>query len=454
MSARPRRLDLAQSGHIATVTVVVLAYAALIVAYFVERDTPGGADHTGAALLVAVVLGVVYLALSLNGYDLLGRLAGRHARTAYFVIQSALVLAILFLVNGSNGIWLIAMPLVATAATDLSPLGQSIIYAVALLSLVGPIYRANGDPLNALFAAFSFSPAIVFVVVFARIAQAAELAQREAEALAAQLADANERLSAYAVQAGELATTQERNRLAREIHDNLGHYLTVANVQIVAAQAVMDKDPARARLALDRAATLTRDGLAAVRDAVSALRDSPLGAAPLHEAIAALAAETQAAGIVADLVVRGAPRPLDPRAELTLYRTAQEGLTNVRKHARASRVDLLLDFSDPAAVALTVGDNGVGRPAGDDHGFGLLGLGERARQLGGTLTVASAPGEGYRLTLRLPGTTADSRTTDDERRPPDRAATDGVMPVAQRESPPPESAAFDAGRPDDASEEH
>ena len=205
------------------------------------------------------------------------------------------------------------------------------------------------------------------------------------------------------MQVEELATTQERNRLAREIHDNLGHYLTVANVQIKAAQAVMDKDPTRAQVALDRAAQLTQDGLAAVRHSVAALRESPVGAVPLPEAVAALAAESQAAGIVVELAVEGRPRPLDARAELTLYRAAQEGLTNVRKHARASRVDLRLDYRDPAAVSLTIHDTGLGSdPAAESTGFGLLGLNERARQLGGRLTIDTAPGAGYELMLTLP----------------------------------------------------
>uniref|UniRef100_UPI0035B4AC3F sensor histidine kinase n=1 Tax=Promineifilum sp. TaxID=2664178 RepID=UPI0035B4AC3F len=144
------------------------------------------------------------------------------------------------------------------------------------------------------------------------------------------------------------------------------------------------------------------------RHSVSALRESPLGRRALPETIAALVAETQAAGIVAELAVDGPPRPLDPRVELTLYRAAQEGLTNVRKHAHASRADLRLDYRDPASVSLTVSDNGPGlggAPAGDEEaggGFGLLGLRERARQLGGQVETATAPGEGFTLIVALP----------------------------------------------------
>ncbi len=403
MFARARRIAGFDSGHIATITVVVLAFFVTLAGYLAERNTAEGAAFTAAEFAVATALGVVYLVLSIWGYELLEPILGRYTKAVYFITLTALFLGIVFLIAGSNGIWLISMPLVATAATDLPPWPRRLVYLAALLGMVVPLYVASGDWQVAVFAGLTFSPAIVFVIVFVTITQKAELAQKEAESLAGQLASANERLSAYAVQAEELATTQERNRLAREIHDNLGHFLTVANVQIKAAQAVMARDPARAQLALDRAAQLTQDGLAAVRQSVAALRESPLGARPLAEAVAALAAETQAAGIVVELDIAGEPRPLDPRAELTLYRAAQEGLTNVRKHARASRVDLRLDYTDPAAVALTLRDNGLGSdPAADPGGFGLLGLSERARQLGGHLTIDAAPGAGFGLTLRLP----------------------------------------------------
>ena len=403
MFARARRIAGSDSGHIATITVVVLAFAVTLAGYLAERNTADGAAFTAAEFALAAALGVVYLVLTVWGYGILEPLFGRYTKAVYFIGLTALFLTIELLIAGSNGIWLISMPLVATAATDLPPWPRRLVYLAALAGMVVPLYLASGDWQVALFAGLTFSPAIVFVIVFVRLTQQAEVAQQGAERLAEQLADANERLAAYAVQAEELATTQERNRLAREIHDNLGHYLTVANVQIKAAQAVMDKDPARAQIALDRAGQLTQDGLAAVRRSVAALRESPLGSAPLPEVIAALVAETQAAGIVVELAVAGAPRPLDPRAELTIYRAVQEGLTNVRKHARASRVDVRLDYSDPAAVALSLHDNGLGSdPAAATAGFGLLGLGERARQLGGHLALETAPGQGFGLTLTLP----------------------------------------------------
>ncbi|MEZ4518876.1 MAG: sensor histidine kinase [Chloroflexota bacterium] len=277
------------------------------------------------------------------------------------------------------------------------------VYALALAGMSLPLYLSSGNWENALFAALTFSPAIVFVVVFVYLTQRAEDAQAESEALTVKLEAANRELAAYAVQAEELATIQERNRLAREIHDNLGHYLTVVNVQIKAAQAVMDKDPERAGSALDKAQQLTQEGLNAVRQSVFALRESPLGGHSLPDAINALAQEMQASGIVCTFEIAGDPRLLDPRIDLTLYRTAQEALTNVRKHARASRVEIVLDYNNPDNVTLSISDNGIGTVmVEDDHRFGILGLQERVRQLGGELAIETAPGQGFRLTISLP----------------------------------------------------
>jgi signal transduction histidine kinase len=398
-----RSATLAQSGHIATVVVVVLAYVVTIGGYVADLNMGRTPLFTAADLAAAMVLGLIYLGLAITGPDKLRPFFGEHAAAASILLLIGLMIIIQFLVAGSGGIWLISMPLVALATTDVRPPWRWLVYVIVLLAFTVPFYLRTGEWRGAVIASLTFIPAIVFVVIFARITQAAEQAQQEAEQLAAQLEDANHRLAAFAVQAEELATTQERNRLAREIHDNLGHYLTVVNVQIKAARAIMDKDPSKARLALDKAGQLTEEGLAAIRQSVSSLRESPLGRRSLPEAVATLIEETQTAGIVAEMRVVGRVRPLDSRAELTLFRTAQEGLTNVRRHARASRVDLILNFEKPAEVSLLVRDNGPGLDAKYlESGFGLLGLQERARQLGGRIEIETAPGAGFSLVVTVP----------------------------------------------------
>lgn len=163
-----------------------------------------------------------------------------------------------------------------------------------------------------LAGAFSIgvAAAVIFALFITRIAVNEERGRAEGERLAS-----------------ELATLEERNRLAREIRDTLGHYLTAVNMQIAAARAVADKDPGRIREALDKAQHLSGQSLAEVRRAVTALRNRPYAGQPLPEAIARLVEESRAAGLETALTITGEPRRAEAPAELALYRAAQEGLT-------------------------------------------------------------------------------------------------------------------------------
>ena len=412
MTAQDRRPLIEFHNHIPTMVTVAVAFGIAYLLLFFELSNGEDPPFTLATLLAATGLGVIYLALLMVRHDALEPLLGRHTQWVSYTTLVVLMLVIQFMLGGTYTIWLISMPLVGITAVELPRWPRRLIYVIVLVGFFLIFYIRQGNLAEAFITTLIFSTALVFVIIFVNLTQKAELAQREAERLTAQLADANRRLGDFAVQAEELATTQERNRLAREIHDNLGHYLTAANVQIKAAQALLDKDPSRAGEALEKAAHLTQEGLSAVRHSVSSLRESPLGRLTLPEAITRLADEFQATGLVVAFHQIGTLRPLDPRAELTLYRGAQEGLTNVRKHARASRVDLTLSYLDPAAVSLVVADNGIGAGGGGEaSGFGLLGLRERARQLGGRVEATSRPGEGYTLRLELPAAAAAATPT-------------------------------------------
>jgi signal transduction histidine kinase len=258
--------------------------------------------------------------------------------------------------------------------------------------------------MSALVNSGTAGAAVAFVAVFSQLRLNEQRAREHAEALMAALEKANTQLAAYATQAEDLAMTQERNRVAREIHDNLGHTLTIVNVQIEAAKVVMASDLDRAVDALDKAQAVTQDGLARVRESVASLRESPVSNRPLTKAILSLVEEAQRTGIVAEFEVAGDPRALESKVALALYRAAQEALTNVRRHARASRVDVLLDYQ-PAEVRLQVKDNGVGaaEPGG---GFGLLGIRERMQLLDGRLEISTSLGQGFCLTASVPTSTA------------------------------------------------
>ena len=248
---------------------------------------------------------------------------------------------------------------------------------------------------------FSMLSGMTFTVLFTMIAFREQDARIETERLARDLQTANHRLAEYASQVEELATVRERNRLARDIHDNLGHYLTVVNVQIEAARTVMASNPEKAQNSLEKAQKLTQEGLSSVRKSVSALRESPLAERPLPEAISQLIEENQATGIVTNLNILGTPRQCDPKVDLTLYRTVQESLTNIRKHANASQAEVILDYTNNNLVQLSIEDNGVGAE-NTEGGFGLLGLHERIQLLGGQIDIETSIGQGLTLTVQIP----------------------------------------------------
>jgi signal transduction histidine kinase len=301
---------------------------------------------------------------------------------------------------GPGGNWLIGLPLVGIAVERLSPRSRWVIYVTVLLVIVLPIgfYSTWG---TALMNGGIITTAIFFVIMFTQLRLNEQSARIKAEELAQQLEIANHQLAEYASQAEELAATQERNRLAREIHDNLGHYLTIVNVQIEAAKVTCETDPSRALEALNKAQELARKGLSSVRESVAALRVSPVENRPLEDAIGELIEESRISGITTEFKMMGERRPVEPKSALALYRVVQEGLTNIRKHASASRVDVELDFTQEDSIRLTLRDDGVGA-ADTSGGFGLIGLRERVHLLGGEFCVDTAPGKGFILEVTVP----------------------------------------------------
>jgi len=383
--------------QIVVVIVVGLGYGLALVDHIRYAELAFSTPELVAFLAV----GLIFLILNLNEERLLDQRPARWKVPVYFIIQLALYTISVYLAGTVNGVWLVAMPLVGTAVGRLSIWGQIAVSAYVLLAIAWrPAMEAGWQAGFSLI--MSVLPAVIFVALFVKLLMREETARNQAERLARDLEAANRQLSAYATQAEELAISKERNRLAREIHDSLGHYLTVINVQLQAALAVLDDDRQQAVTAMKTAQELTQEGLASVRHSVSALRESPLGGRPLAEAINDLVQETQNAGIVVETDLLGQPRRLEPAAELALYRTAQEGLTNTRKHSRASRVDLTLDYQDAEKVTLLIKDNGVGTESTESSGFGLLGVRERVQLLGGSIHIETGPGQGFSLAIEIP----------------------------------------------------
>ncbi len=215
-------------------------------------------------------------------------------------------------------------------------------------------------------------------------------------------------------QARHVAVLEERQRLAREIHDTLAQGFTSIVMHLEAAEGALPGDLATVQRHLNQARDMARTSLEEARRLVWALRPKPLEQAPLPEALARVVERwSRESGIPADVTVTGTPAPLRPEAEVTLLRAAQEALTNVRKHARASRVTVTLSYMDDLVV-LDVQDDGVGfdpaaeppassePPGGLGGGFGLRAMRERVTRLGGQLLIESAPGEGTTVVVEVP----------------------------------------------------
>jgi signal transduction histidine kinase len=360
-----------------------------------------GYSYPSWRIITGLLLGALYLYLEVRDEEYFHRFPSPPGTALYFVIQLAIALTVqIILLSGL--IWLMWLPLVVQAVERLSGPWRWIVAAVPLAGYLLAIGLNSSEEAEVWLNLLVVGPAVLFVAVFTELRANERKARQEAEMLVERLESANHQLAAYAVQAEELAATQERNRMAREIHDNLGHYLTIINVQLEAARHVINSDSGRALEAINTAQRLTKEGLTEIRRSVTSLRDSPVTGRPLPEAIATLVDEMRRAGIVTQFGVRGDRRRLDAPIKLILYRTVQEGLTNVRKHARASRVDLMLDYTHPSEVHLSVKDNGVGALTVDNGGFGLLGVNERVGSVGGSVELETAPGQGFSLAVAVP----------------------------------------------------
>jgi signal transduction histidine kinase len=230
----------------------------------------------------------------------------------------------------------------------------------------------------------------------------AETARKESERLLEELQQAHRQLQAHAQEAEDLAVARERNRMAREMHDTLGHRLTVAAVQLEGAQRLIPGEPQRAAHMVGTVRDEVREALSELRRAVATLRTPPEADLSLPHALERLTAQfEQSTGLTMHLELPQDIPSLPATHRLALYRAAQEALTNVQRHAQAEEVWLRLT-SGAHTLALEVADNGVGiAETAEDSGFGLRGLQERAAQLGGTLALSARPG-GTTLTLRLP----------------------------------------------------
>ncbi len=257
--------------------------------------------------------------------------------------------------------------------------------------------------------AFPWRRGVAAVVILSVLAAAIELARGEsvtnstgqllndllvgiAAVAGCLLVEANQQLSQAREQIARLAVGEERLRFARDLHDLLGHSLSVIALKSELAGRLIKNTPGLAAHEIEDIEKVSRDALREVREAVTGYRQPTLAAelAGAHEALTA-------AGIGYHIDQDHVPLP--PAVEAVLAWTVREGVTNVMRHSQATRCSVRIINKDGYATAEVIDDGRGGTP---EAGSGLRGLGERVRERGGTLTAEALPHEGFRLRVRLP----------------------------------------------------
>lgn len=362
-----------------------LALAGTVALGYLPSLWRGSVDPTTARGAWCVALGLVYGLFGMVDYAMLGLRESPGRRVLYLGVQGSLLFGILSLSRFSDQIYLCVFPLVVAAVMLLRPVTATLAVTLLLVLTAGMQAYFYGREACAGFAT-AMVPAFAFVVLFTRIAVREKAGRARAESLASEV----ERLAVIA----------ERNRLAREIHDSLGHFLTTIHVQLEAARTIHGADPDRALAAVAKAQDLARDALVEVRRSVGALHDDA-APPPLPARLRELIAAADGWGAAVSLAVLGEERSLAPAAAHALFRAAQEGLTNVRKHAGARTARVTLDYREPAQVGVQVVDDGCGSARGQS-GRGLAGLQERVASLGGRVEARNQAGGGFALRVEVP----------------------------------------------------
>ena len=392
------------SAHGRRVTVLVLHAAFVVLVGIAALTTAAGNEVSGSKVVLLTALGSWVLA-----YLVVGPLSltdwRRERPTAYLVVLVVVVAVIAAQEPSLLFLMFLAYPQVWFFVDSLRA-GVLWTLLLALAATVGPaIAWTRGDePLwgpgqTLVGMVFSLAMGLWVFRVMEQSAQRAVLI-RELESTRADLAAAHR----------EQGVVAERERLAREVHDTLAQGYTSIVVLAQTAAAQLPGDPAAAAERVALIEEVARENLAEARAMVAAFAPVALDSATLLEVLQRL---TERFGRETGLTTRldtsalgEGSSGLSRAEEIVLLRGAQEALANVRRHASATAVVLRVSrvgVGESAQVSVHVEDDGVGFSPADAEGIGLAGLRDRAEEVGGTVDVASAPGQGTRVTVRVPG---------------------------------------------------
>ncbi len=355
--------------------------------------------HDRAPWYAFVVLGLI-----VAGYPVLVVSALRGLRPVparlYLAAASGGALALTSANSGASLMLYILFPL-AFVLVEPAPLAAGLCGALTAASAVVSLSRDGWTAGGWSLVASQDLTTLAFALLTGFLVTHLLAENRRRRALIKELEGTRAELSAVQHQAG---VQSERERMAREIHDTVAQGLASLLMLVQDAERAVKGHPDRARERLAMAAGVIRDNLAETRSLVAALSPADLREAPLQAAIERIVRRAERElGLDAALRVEGAARRLESNTAVVVVRAVQEAIANIRKHAQATRVDVLLAYL-PGSVRVEVSDNGRGfdpRQAQRAGGYGLRGMRARVEQVNGSLTISSAPGAGTRIALEV-----------------------------------------------------
>ena len=324
---------------------------------------------------------------------------------SFLLTSGVLLFAAVWMGELSNSIFILFMLCSqATILLGVWPAGLAFCL-INMAAWVGVVYLLGADRSSLITYSASLVIGVLFVSFLSYLLDRFSHQTKRAETLLRELQAANLRLEAASRQEKELAIAEERVRLARDIHDGLGHHLTVLSIQLQAADKLVSRDPQAAIEAIKQSRIEAQAALDEVRQSVSMMRQSSTKDQPFPEVLSDLVNDfAHRTGLQATFTQSGLPVELPSFTKQTLYRTVQESLTNVTKHAKnVERITVKLEYLYNK-VRLVVRDDGQATdnvPA-QPPGYGLVGLRERVEQLGGLIQSGPRKPCGFEVELNIP----------------------------------------------------
>ncbi|MBW6473263.1 MAG: sensor histidine kinase [Anaerolineaceae bacterium] len=377
-----------------------LAFAVVVLAsYFAMFSTLR--ETNLVQLLIMVVLGIAYIGIGIYGYNFATKQKNPTWILIYFLIQIPIGSIIVYLGNGSGFSAILLLPL-AGHAVVLAP--GYWLYLINLLIVLGYVWavRQYTGNLNEVWSSLpTILAGLIYIMVFTQMAIDEERSKREVERLVLELEDVNEKLRSYANEVEQLTVIKERNRIAREIHDGLGHYLTTIHMQLQAAQAVINENPDKAMDSIEKARSQSQIALIDVRRSVSTLRYDQSEKETIKDSLDRAMRPCDWIGIRSHLEINGEEKYLDETIKSTIFRIVQETVNNTCKYSKAENYYCEINYSDPKNLSLLIYDDGIGMNE-FRTGYGLQGLRERIELLDGSLNFQTSPQKGFRIEIELP----------------------------------------------------